>query len=289
MGRYRSVGQHHGQSVYRSQAEDNGPFDVKGGIHFFWFCSEHSLWFLTTIPVEDTTSTDAWSLTDVKLCATEDWSKVWCPWNATTESKLTIESLVSYYETRLSLWQAWWHADGRNEFMEVPPSNTPAPPSKKAKTDAPQQPAEPSVSPKLLPWAKAYPNLMPPPPPSVPAAASASSPPAPCAPSPIVHQSMSRDAEGRLTGWKPKMCALIVAIKMGLTARSQYLLDKLLVCKYAPESFDLIASYTVDVVFICPPCFVSQLRFSENHQMQGMLATHRETMERSGRDSLYDY
>ena len=301
MGRYRKVGERDGECVYRGQAEDNGPFDVKGGIHFLWYGSEQSLWYLTTVPVEDTNSADERSHTDVKLCATEDWSKVWCPWNATTQSKLRIESLVSYYETRLTCWQNWWHADGRNEFMEIPPPSTSAPPSKKAKTDAPQCPAEPAVPPKLLPWAKAFPTLMPPPPPPVPGASSASTPAVPSASSPASTVSqpphgLHKDSSGVYTGWKPKMCALIVAIKMGLTQRSQYLMNKLLVCKYVPEGFDLIASHTVVVVVvvvvvvgICPTCFASQLRFSENQQMQGMIATHRETIERFGRDPLYDY
>ena len=278
------MGQHDGQSVYKSQEETTGPFAVAGGIHFLWFSQEHDMWFLTTVPVDDPSSNDAWELASVKMSCTKDWSQCWCPWNSVDQSKLKVGTLDEFYQQqvatlsrKLTLWQSWWHADGKNEFVEEPPSA--APPPKKAKTAAPPSMPQP-------PWHNAYPSLMPPPP--VPAGvASASTAAAPMASSPAVPKGSEQPTV--YTGWKPKMCALLCAIQMNLTQRTQHLVRKLLVCKYIPQCFALILYYIVDVVVICPTGYLSQLRFSENEQMSGWLAQHREVMERFGRDPMYDY
>lgn len=229
------------------------------------------------MPVIDLKNDKEWDDAGVIACCTNDFKQMWVPWDSNNVSLLKMSYAMFYEkemrvraESKLSEWQLWWQAGGRNSFSELPPV-VPPPPSAAAA-------AEPTASPKSPPPLPA--PAFPPPPPAVPAEATpcataarvamgpqppsypppgkAAIPKAPVAspravpavapvPAPAGAPASSSapkasgpavvNPQGELnTGWKGKMCALLGAMEMNLPQRVRYLSQKFLVnlCENKP-------------------------------------------------------
>ena len=131
--------------MYRSQDERGDPENSPEYGVYFWQDDVNELYWFSQKPVQDLGSDDEWDEAGIIGCSTIDMKTVWIPWDAKEPSQVQISFALFYEkemrvraETKLSQWQVWWQANGRNASSEVPPLVPPPPPPATAAVPAPQ-------------------------------------------------------------------------------------------------------------------------------------------------------
>jgi len=267
--------------MWRSQDERDDPENSPEYGIYLWEDPVNTLYWFSHMPVIDLGCDKEWDDAGIIACCTMDLKTIWVPWDSNEASKLQMSNALFYEkemrvraEAKLSQWQVWWQANGRNTFSELPPGVPPPPPV----------PVPAPASPPPLP-APAFPPTPPLPPPAVPTddvegrvargprppaypppgkkaavpKPSASPIAAPIAAVPKPHGAEASSGSGAPptgphvanpqgelnTGWKGKMCALLGAMEMNLPTRVAYLKQKCLVKSCVNKMFEpMLATIT---------------------------------------------
>ena len=121
--------------LYRSQDERGDPENSPQFGVYLWQDDVNDLYWFSQQPVQDLSDDTEWEEAGIIGCSTIDLKTVWIPWDAKEPSSVQISFAMFYEkemrvraEAKLSQWQVWWQANGRNAFCEVPPQVPPPPP-----------------------------------------------------------------------------------------------------------------------------------------------------------------
>lgn len=121
--------------MYRSQDESGDPENNPEYGTYLWQDNVNELYWFSQMPVIDLECDQEWDDAGIIARCTIDFKKVWVPWDSSEISRLQVSNAMFYEkemrvraEAKLSQWQVWWQANGRNQFSELPPLVPPPPP-----------------------------------------------------------------------------------------------------------------------------------------------------------------
>ena len=134
-GRYYRMGIKDYKLLYRSQDERGDPENSPEYGVYFWQDNVNDLYWFSQAPVQDLQDDQEWADAGIIGRCTIDMKTVWIPWDSKEPSTCQITYAFFYEkmmrvraEAKLIQWQAWWQANGRNAFCDVPPLVPPPPP-----------------------------------------------------------------------------------------------------------------------------------------------------------------